>query len=323
MRDSILDILVAVLPFVLSVVGAWTFEPLRDHKSAWRTGLILVGLTFTVLTLIQQTRQRTKAVAESRELKEQLIRQAQQSEQSEEDLKRSFQAFAAKSSRINAARMVTPQAPSAEEIAAAVAKQLIANSPAGSPGSTPAPEKPRPAVTPSPIPAPTTAHEMATLRACRGDRLRDCSDEQLLEWGKPLVSEIGGINDQFMSDEKQLGDIKGGKMDWLRELAGTGGDKDSKWLKGYELANRSATEKFRDCCAERALAYHQESMERDHTALDNTELYEWVKDLLQPEGSKAWKKARDDGSKVGDVYFDLDRFQINLDYRVSVQHINH
>jgi len=58
------------------------------------------------------------------------------------------------------------------------------------------------------------------------------------------------------------------------------------------------------CCAETVLVYHKELLQRYHEGSDNAELYEWVKSLLWPMGSKDWKKARDDGYKVGDVYFD-------------------
>ncbi len=124
-----------------------------------------------------------------------------------------------------------------------------------------------------------------------------------------------------MAETKKLDDIKGGKMDWLRELAGTGGDKDSKWLKAFALANRTATEKFRDCCAEKAMAYHKTLLQRDNSRPQNAELYEWVQNLLKPESSKEWKKAREEGDKVGDIYFNLNLFQIDLTYLVSVQRI--
>jgi len=75
------------------------------------------------------------------------------------------------------------------------------------------------------------------------------------------------------------------------------------------------------CCAETVLVYHKELLQRYHEGSDNAELYEWVQSLLRPMGSKEWKKARDDGYKVGDVYFDLYFYQIHLEYVVAVSRI--
>lgn len=322
MPDSILDLLVVLLPFVLSVVGVWTLEPLsQGHKWRWRSGLIVVGAVFSVLTFVQQGRQRAKAASDARELQERLIRQAQENNQRADDVKKNFNAFVAENLRQRQSGAIAlPKCPSAEELASEVDKRLSARL---SPNpKNPAAEKPPALTKPIPTSAPATLYPPES-RPCRGDALKECSDEQLLEWGKPLVADIEGINNQYVTDAKKLDDIKGGKMDWLRELTGVGADKDSKFVKGFELANRSAIQRFRDCCAERAIAYHKELLQRDHKRSDNTALYEWVQNLLKPINSKEWKKAREEGSKVGDVYFDLDFFQIDLGYIVSVRRIGH
>jgi hypothetical protein len=322
MPDSVLDFLVVLLPFALSVVGIWTFEPVsQQHKWTWRVGLIVVGAIFSVLTYAQQGRQRAKTASDARELEEQLIRQAQASNQRVSDLKQNFNALSAESlSQKRSAAIVLPKCPTAEELADEVDKRLSSRLSPNPKNLTadkpPVPTKP----TPTPVPM---AVDPATTRPCRGDHLDECSDEDLLEWGSPLVANIEDIHNQYMADIKKLDDIKGGRADWLRELTGVGGDKDSKFLKGFELANRSATEHFRDCCAERAIVYHKELLQRDQKRSDNVTLYEWVQELLKPANSKEWKKAQEDGSKVGDVYFDLDFFQIDLNYLVSVRRIGH
>lgn len=173
-----------------------------------------------------------------------------------------------------------------------------------------------------PAPAPPSV-DQPIIQPCRDDRLNECTDEQLLEKLKPLLASILAISDEYSAETKKLDDIKGGKMDWLRILAGTGGDKDSKWLKGFESARRTATTRFRDCCAERALVYHKELLQRDRKRSDDPGLYEWVQNLMKPIDSKQWKKARDEGDKVASVYFDLDFFRIDLDYFVAVRHIGH
>jgi hypothetical protein len=318
MPDTVLDLLVVLLPFVLSVVGVWTLESLSHrHKWTWRIGLIVIGVIFSVLTFVQQARQRSQATSDARELKEQLIRQAQESDQRVDDLKRNFSAFVSEDLRQKkSAAIALPKCPTAEELDKRLSARLATN-----PANI-TPEKPLAVTKPTPTPVPNKL-DPPLIRPCRGDRLNECSDEQLLEWGKPLVKDIEDIHNQHITDIKKLDEIKGGKMDWLRELASIGGDKDSKWIKGVQLADRSSTEHFRDCCAERAIAYHRELMQRDLKRPDNVALYEWVQDLLKPTNSKEWKKAREEGGKVGDVYFDLDLFQINLNYIASLRRIGH
>ena len=334
MSDSVLDLLVWVLPFLLSLVSMLlTLEPLSQqsqrHKWKWRIGLFVFGASVSLMIYVQQARQRAQSASNARELSEQALRQERESDQRADDLKKNFDEFIAVNLRQKrSAPIIIANSPTAEEIAAEVAKKLSARSnEQNSPNL--AAENPRiqaktiPA--PGPIPStPPTSIDPIISRSCRDDHLSDCSDEELLERLKPLVADIQELHKQFMADTKNLDDIKGGKMDWLREIAGIGGDKDSKWVKGFELANRTATEYFRDRCAERAIAYHKELLQRDGKRSDNAALYEWVQNLLKPTNSKEWKKARDEGDKVGDVYFDLDFFRIDLEYLVAVSHIpNH
>lgn len=325
MSDSALDLLVWVLPFLLSLVGMLlTLEPLSQqsqrHRWKWRIGLAVFGATVSIMIYVQQARQRVQAAGNIRDLREQALRQERENDQRAEDLKTKFDAFVAESLRQRRSSLtVIPKGPSAEEIAAELDKKLSARlNPPNSTNLTTEkqPTQTRPA--PAPVPAPV---DLPATRPCRDDHLNECSDEQLLEHLRPLVTNILAIHDEYSADTKRLDDIKGGKMDWLRELAGTGGDKDSKWVKGLELARQKASDHFRDCCAERALIYHKELLLRDHERSDSAELYEWVHRLLGPAGSKPWKKARDDGSNVGNVYFDLHFYQIYLEYVVAVSRI--
>jgi hypothetical protein len=324
MSDATLDLLVVLLPFLLALVSMLlTLEPLSQqsqrHKWKWRVGLTAFGVVVSVMSYWQQGRQRSKAVGDVRSLQEQILLQERESEQRADDLKKQFNAFVAESLRQKRSPAVIPKSLSAEEIANELDKKLSARLQP----SNPLAEKPptqsvvtRPAQVSAPVDQPI-------IQPCRDDHLNECSEEQLLENVKPLLASILAISDEYSAETKKLEDIKSGKMDWLRILASTGGDKDSKWLKGFERARRQATERFRDCCAQRALTYHKELLQRDHKRPDEAGLYEWVQNLLEPINSKQWKKARDEGANVGSVYFDLDFFRIDLDYVVAVRHIGH
>jgi len=327
MSDSVLDMSVWVLPFFLSLVGILlTLEPLspqqQRHKWMWRIGLLVFGLSVSLLTYIQQARQRVQSATNLRELKEEALRQQQDSDKRTEQLSKNFQSFVAESLRQKQSQaIIVPKTPTAEEIASELDKRLSAR--LNAPSSTLAPV-PRPSIQPKEATpsASTTSVATATSRPCHDDHLSECTDEQLLERLKPLVTNIETVYQEYSADTKRLDEIKARKFDWLRDLTGVGADRDSKWLKGLALAEQKASDRFRDCCAASALLYHQELLQRDHKVLDNAQLYEWVQNLLSPVGSKQWKKARDDGRNVDQVYFDLHSYQINLEYAVALSHIS-
>src|SRR5258708_24613068 len=255
MSDPVLDLLVWVLPFVLAIVGVLvTLEPVNQgHKWKWRIGLLGFGAAVSVMTYYQQARQRAKSASDAREIREQVIRQERNSDERFDELTSKFNAFVAESLRqTRSPAIVIPRVPSAEEIAVEVDKRLNARLPQPNPAS-PTTEKP-PVTKPIPPPLSTTSNP-AIIRPCRGDRLNECSDEQLLEWGKPLVGSILAIHNDYMADTKKLDDIKGGKLDWLREFVGIGGDKDSKWLKALELPRQKPSDNFRVRGSDRALRY--------------------------------------------------------------------
>jgi hypothetical protein len=139
-------------------------------------------------------------------------------------------------------------------------------------------------------------------KPCRGDRLSECLDEEILEWGKPLFGRMSAIVDVHMAGLKALDDIKGGsRLSFL-----TGQDKDSRWLKAYAESQEKAADQFRDCCAENALRYQKELAQRVGGGLEKKDLYEWIERLLKPVKSKEWKDARrEGGSKVLDIEVDL------------------
>jgi hypothetical protein len=147
-------------------------------------------------------------------------------------------------------------------------------------------------------------------KACRSDDLKDCTDEELLEWGKPLVESVIRISDSHQAALSALDNIKG---NWAGFLFGK--DKDSKWIKGYSEAQKNTADEFRNCCAESALHYHAELTARVAGGSLRNESYEWVKDLLSPIGSKGWKRARSDSDKITDIEYDLKRLQIDLDLK--------
>jgi len=182
-----------------------------------------------------------------------------------------------------------------DEIAAAVADKV----------------KPQVVIQQPPPPVLPSASAPQPPKPCRGDGLQECSDDQLLEWGKPLVGNLESIENDYMADLKKLDDIKGGN--WLGALVGVG-DKDSKWLKAYAQAQEKAAERFGDCCAENALAYHKELVQRTGGGLEKNGIYEWIQNLLKPIQSKEYKQAKKD-CKVLDIVIDLHQLQYALQIR--------
>jgi hypothetical protein len=191
--------------------------------------------------------------------------------------------------------------PSADEIAAALGKDLKVPSPA----VTPTPQM-VPQLRPTPTPTPATNQASVT---CRVDHLSECTDKQLEEWGKPLVDQMSAVVDRHMVDLKQLDDIKEGN--WIKEFVGIG-DKTSRWLKAYAAAQNKTAEEFRNCCAEDALAYYKELAHRAGSGFDNEELYDWIGNLMRPVKSKEYKKPRDDAGKIISVLGNIKTLQIEL-----------
>ena len=120
-----------------------------------------------------------------------------------------------------------------------------------------------------------------------------------------------------MANLKALDEIKG---NWIGFLIAK--DKDSKWLKAYAEAQENAADLFRDCCAEDTLNYHKELARRTGGGLQKDELYDWIRELMEPVKSKQWKKARQEGgSKLVDIDGDLILLQIELEKRIRTSKI--
>ena len=312
MMDAALDWLVVALPTLLSLWGVFvTLEPLdKKHTLKWRIALLVTGVLVSAFTYWQQARGRVRTAAEAREYREQQIQQERDSAIKFNALFDKFNSFVAEQKHKSVA---VPSAPTAQEIASAVSKRLN-DMRSEHPPTEAAPSS---AKNTAPV-ASSSAPPLPIIQPCRGDRLRECSDEQLLEWGKPLVSNIEAVENDYMADLKKLDDIKAGNLNWLKEFVGAG-DKDSRWLKALAQADEKATNRFRDCCAEGALAYHKELAERVGGGQEKAETYEWVQNLTKPTNSKEYKNAKRDGNKVLNVVSDLEQLQIEL----HIAQINH
>jgi len=263
--------------------------------------LIISGLLVSSLTYWQQEKARVKATGEAREYHEQQIQQERNSTEKFNALLEKFNAFVTERRQ---RPVIPPRAPTADEIASAISQKLkdLQNA---------QPTTTTPTKNPAATLASSTAQPLPTVQPCRGDRLSECSDEQLLNWGKPLVENIEVAENDYMTDLKKLDDIKAGKWNWLREFAGVG-DKDSKWLKAYAQAQEKAADHFRDCCAESALAYHKELRQRLGGGQESKKAYEWVQDLMKPKNSREYKNAKQDAGKIVDVLGDLHQLPIDL-----------
>jgi hypothetical protein len=313
MNDQILDFCVIVLPTLISLGGIlFTLEPLNNqHKLKWRWSLLIVGVAVSGLTFVQQERQRAKGDTEARSLQEHMIQQELQIG----TLTNALNTFTAKSvnQRVHVPSSIA-KIPTADEIAAALDKHLVDSPirPIPSPTATPASQ--HPLAVPTPTPSMTDVS-----KPCRGDRLSDCSDKELVEWAKPMMQQIAAIEDKYMADLKALDDIKGGN--WIREVVGIG-DKNSRWLKAHAAADETVAESFRNCCAESAISYYKELAQRSGAGLDKTDLYEWMKDVTKPPKSREYKNAKQDGGKIIFVRGDLRQLEIQIDINAIQRQIN-
>jgi len=312
-QDQILDWAVVALPTLLSLWGVLvTLEPPdKKHKTKWRVALFLGGIFVSGLTYRQQASQRARAHEEAHEFLEHVVEQERLGAAQFNALTEKFNAFVALHPRQERLPAM-PKPPSAEEIAAEVSKQLKGSQPATS-SSTPPAKSPANTTTVVPAPVPPIVAALPQPTVCRGDRLSECSDEQLLAWGKPLVAKVQAIEDDYMADLKKLDDIKAGNWlgEALGEIVGIGNDKTSRRLKAHAQAEEKVADYFRNCCAEDALAYHKELKLRTGGGLEKTDDYEWATNLLKPPKSKEFKNARQDNKIIGVVY-DLQSLQSGL-----------
>lgn len=111
-------------------------------------------------------------------------------------------------------------------------------------------------------------------KPCRGEDLSSCTDEALIEWGKPLIEKISAVSERCSERKKSA-----------RQL-------DSKRLiAAFDAANVLGADEYRDCCAEDALKYRRELALRLGGGLQSKSFAEWTEKLLQPSGSKERREA--------------------------------
>jgi len=307
--DFLLNVsLLAVVPFLLAAYGghlaAETIPDVRARRRAktWFWLLCVIGVGIAALSQYrygqaenahnrvahEQDLMATEAAKEAKEARAELVASESANSKKLLDLQSKMTNLLMRPQPV---QQKIDELKLRDEIAAAVANKV-------KPGIV-APEVPQ---TQTAIPPQPKAH------SCRGDALQECTDEELLEWGSPLVAQVGALDDQYNEEVKKLDDIKNGN--WIGVLFGAP-DKSTKWLKGFEQAQVKAVERFRDCCAGSVLAYHKELMLRVGGGEQEKGLYDWVEDVTQPVQSKAYKRAKQD-QRVPFVKIDLDRLQSHL-----------
>lgn len=327
--DSVLGVLIlAIVPFTLAAYGghlaAQALPSNRERRTAkaifW--GLCFIGVFITILYQARVTKldqERDIKAARADEERQKKIDDAQRiAATAQAELKAIEQTNGQQirwmQKRLDAA-IVAAQARGTANAAETLRSDLSAMAQAIKQQSTVDAQKrmPSQAVTQTP------AAESSSAKVCRPASLSECSDEQLLEWGKPLLEKISAVVDNHMAALAKLDDIEG--SGWTGFF--TGQDKDSKWLRAYDDAQQSTTDRFRDCCAGDSLAYHKELLQRVGGGLENVTLYEWIDDLLMPSNSKRLKQARKEGgSKVLDIKFNLQRLSFALDARVRTSRLH-
>jgi hypothetical protein len=307
---QVLGWIVVVVPLVATLVFVFIPDPKERplmHKT-WKISFVVLGVIYSGVAWWQQTLQKSEADADARSFRESLATEERNSKDRFDGLTTNVNAYFSKMARQHGNNEPAPvKVPTAEEIAAALEQRLKAALPTPTPYQA---KSPSPLVQATPLPTPTP-------RPCYGDHLTECSTEQLLAWGKPLSSNIEDVVNAYMADLKKLDDIKETKGNWFKDLVGVG--QDSKWLSAYALAQETAAERFRNCCAESALAYHKALASRVGGGKENREIYDWIDDLMKPTKSKEYKNARDNLHQLIALNGDLHSFQIHLEFEALRQ----
>lgn len=175
-----------------------------------------------------------------------------------------------------------PPGPTAADVAEAVARKLAEQQKAQ---AQPPPPKP----------------------PCRGDNLTLCTDEDLLEWGRPLEEEIGRYFGYYQEEMSKAGALKGDDM-----------------LRAYEKAESTLADRFRDCCAEETDRYYREVTSRIGGGHEETGFLEWDHELMQPVGSREWKHASENaGSMVLEIRYELQMRMNDLNIAIKFKELHH
>lgn len=157
----------------------------------------------------------------------------------------------------------------------------------------------RPVSTPAPIPTPKPL--------CRGDNLSICTDEDLLEWGKPLDKEISRYYGYYETERDKAQTLSGNNL-----------------LAAMEKAENTLADRFRDCCAEETEKYYREICVRVGGGHQKTDFFEWKQQLMNPVGSKEWKAARQHVIiEVPNIHYELEMRMLDLDLAIKLKNLRH
>jgi hypothetical protein len=129
----------------------------------------------------------------------------------------------------------------------------------------------RPVSTPTPMPTPTPKP------LCRGDNLSICTDEDLLEWGKPLMHELDSIFGLWQRSTDKIDGIDPNNH--------------AKRLAAYVDAENYAAKQYKDCCGEDAMKYYKQLSARIGGGTQKASYFEWTRKISEPENSHDWKDA--------------------------------
>lgn len=182
------------------------------------------------------------------------------------------------------------------------------------------------AVIPSPTPAsaPLTPDELAEKVAsklasqqptptptprppCRGDNLGLCTDEDLLEWGKPLLKEIDRYFGYYQQESKIATDTLSGM----------------KMVQAHEAAEKALAVRFLDCCANETVTYYKEAASRVGGGHQQQEFFDWEDRLVKlKQGSKDWNDvASHAGGMVLNIRYELEMRMIELETEIKMKKV--
>jgi hypothetical protein len=204
------------VPFVLAAYGGHlAAQTLTDHKNCRKTKLIFWGLCLVGIVVAVLYQYRVGKIDEEREYKAAKADEARQ-RKTDEAQRAALMAQAdlraieksngdqilwlqKRLDKVIARAQAPNQKTSAQDIKDELAE--MAENLKRQIGSAPQTVLKTPATQTPSLPTPP--------KRCRGDSLGDCSDEELLERGRPLMESVSTIENAHMANLKALDDIKG------------------------------------------------------------------------------------------------------------------
>jgi hypothetical protein len=304
---NFLDWAVVILPAAFGFMVELLDERIRK-RPIWKVGVVVFGIVISVSVYFQQRISRESGSQVVAQLKEQMTQEGKTITAEIDSLVARLNppsVLSPKHARLpnlqknrqpsptNTEQVVTPVAPTVhvpttEELATAVADKLRQEQ------SIPK----EAAVTPQEI------------RPCRGDDLRDCTDEQLAVWVRPLTEKLRTISGRYSSDMEAISKHKQSLLGALIR-----GDDTPKLL---DQADQRAADTYRECCAQDMLKYEQEMSQRVGAGSRDAHLCEWSEKLLSPIGSREWKSARKEGGGgTRDAFYRAQLFPLELQSKRS------